>query len=281
MKRITPIFFLALIWFSYCQSPSQESSDAEKENVYAAAKANYETLCSTCHGEQMQAFVDRQWKYGKDENALYKSISEGFPDAGMPAWSASLSDTAIHQLVAYIQTGIEQVERYGFEAVTLANDTLTSGDMTYVLDTVASGFNVPWSMEFLPDGDLLVTERGGTFYRVNQRGEKRIIKGAPTVRARGQGGLLDVLLHPDFSQNQQLYLSYSALKVVNGDSLTTTKVSRYNFNGDRLSNELSILDATPYTNRRHHFGGKLQFGSDGDLYITVGDRGERGVNPAD
>jgi glucose/arabinose dehydrogenase len=281
MNKLIPLVLLVITCLMYCQQSEEGVTDAVDVNLHAAAKANYQTLCSSCHGEQMQAFVDRQWKHGNDREALYQSISVGYPDAGMPGWKATLSDTSINELVEYILTGIEQVEKYGFEEETLANDTLTSGDLTYALDTVASGFDVPWSLVFLPKADLLVSDRGGTLYRVDDKGEKTIVEGSPTVRAKGQGGLLDILLHPDFANNKQLYLSYSALKVVDGDSLTTTKVSRYQLNGNQLSEELTVLDAAPYTDKRHHFGGKLEFGKDGLLYITVGDRGERDVNPQD
>lgn len=281
MNKLLLFLIFVATCFMYCQSGDSEMVAAEQMDEHAAAKANYQTLCSSCHGEQMQAFVDRQWKHGKDREALYKSISVGYVDAGMPGWGESLSDTSINELVEYILTGIEQVERYGFEEATLANDTLTTGDLTYYLDTVATGFDVPWSMEFLPDGELLVSSREGVLYRVDKRGNNTVVMGSPKVRAKGQGGLLDILLHPDFANNQQLYLSYSNLKVEGGDSLTTTKVSRYRLVGSQLSEELKILDAAPYTNRRHHFGGKLEMGKDGYLYITVGDRGERDVNPQD
>ncbi len=281
MKKVYPFFALAILCLVYCSNPNTDSASEISVDPHAAAKVNYKTLCSSCHGEQMQAFVDRTWKHGKDEASLYKSISVGFVDAGMPGWSATLSDTSINELVAYILTGIEEVDKYGFEQETLASDTIKAGDMTYVLDTVASGFDVPWSLEFLPDGDLLVSDRGGDLFRVDQNGKKTNIIGAPIVRAYGQGGMMDIMLHPDFETNNYVYLSYAALKVEGGDSLGTTKVSRYLLQGNQLSEELTILDAAPYTNRPYHFGGKLEVGSDGHLYITVGDRGERDVNPQD
>lgn len=138
--------------------------------------------------------------------------------------------------------------------------------------TVADGLEHPWGMAFLPGGDILVTERPGRL-RIVRDGtlDPQPIASTPTVFARGQGGLLDVALHPDFESNRLVYLSY-AKPLENG---ATTAVSRGRLDADasRLSDVEEIFVADAVTNRGVHFGSRLVFDRDGYLYITIGDRG--------
>ena len=132
---------------------------------------------------------------------------------------------------------------------------------------VAENLVTPWSMAFLPDGDMLITERPGRL-RIVRNGSllPDPVAGVPEVFAEGQGGLLDVLPHPDFVSNQLLYLSYSA---PNGGE-STTAVSRGRFEGDRLVDVEEIFVAQ--TRGRGHYGSRLTFSRDGFLFITVGER---------
>ncbi len=138
--------------------------------------------------------------------------------------------------------------------------------------TVVDGLQGPWSIAFLPDGDMLVTERPGQL-RIVRDGEldPQPVDGTPEVWYRGQGGLLEVALHPEFESNQLLYLSYS--KPNAGGSEATTAVARGRFDGERLSDVEDIFVAEAWSDRGNHFGSKLVFDDDGFLFITVGDRG--------
>jgi glucose/arabinose dehydrogenase len=134
--------------------------------------------------------------------------------------------------------------------------------------TVAEGLVNPWAIAFLPDGDMLVTERPGRLRIV--RGGKLLpdpVPGIPPVFARGQGGLLDVVPHPNFAANRLLYLSYS--KPLGGDS-STTAVIRGRFERDRLTEVEEIFEAA--TRGAGHYGCRLAFDRNGYLFITVGDR---------
>ncbi len=136
--------------------------------------------------------------------------------------------------------------------------------------TVAKGFDHPWGMTFLPNGDMLVTERSGQL-RVIRGGklDPEPIKGLPrNIYAAGQGGLLDVALHPDFENNKLVYLSYSG----RGDGGANTEVARGSFTGDSLENLEVIFRSAPKTRGTGHFGSRLVFAPDGTLYITTGDR---------
>jgi glucose/arabinose dehydrogenase len=152
----------------------------------------------------------------------------------------------------------------------------------YRVVTVAEGFVNPWSIAFLPNGDMLVTERPGRL-RIVRAGRllEKPVEGVPAVRARGQGGLLDVVPHPNFAQNRLLYLSYS--KPVGVDSATTA-VARGRFENDRLTQVEDIFVAET-RGATGHFGSRLAFDGNGHLFITVGDRmappsGELEAHPA-
>ncbi len=127
---------------------------------------------------------------------------------------------------------------------------------------VAHDLTIPWEIAFLPDGDLLVTERSG---RLKQIGKKTLALEIDGVAAVGEGGLLGLVLHPDFFSNHWLYLYYTtrqAGKLVN-------QVDRYTLQNDRLEEKKLIIGNIPAA--ANHNGGRLKFGPDGFLYVTTGD----------
>jgi glucose/arabinose dehydrogenase len=138
--------------------------------------------------------------------------------------------------------------------------------------TLARGLDHPWGLAFLPDGRFLVTERPGRLRLVGPEGtlDPQPIDGVPPVAAYGQGGLLDVALHPRFAENRLVYLSYSA----RGDGGIGTEVARGRLNGHRLENVEVIFRQTPKSGGGRHFGSRLVFDRQGYLYVTLGDRGE-------
>jgi glucose/arabinose dehydrogenase len=139
----------------------------------------------------------------------------------------------------------------------------------YRVVAVADGLVVPWSLAFLPDGDMLVTERPGRL-RVVRNGEllPDPVPGVPAVLARGQGGLLDVVPHPDFADNRLIYLSFS--KPVGEGAVTA--VVRGRFVDDRLTDVEEVFAADTDISAAGHYGSRLAFDSNGYLFITAGDR---------
>jgi len=139
------------------------------------------------------------------------------------------------------------------------------------IQTVASGLDHPWALTFLPDGRMLVTERPGRLRIVNAEGQlSSPIQGVPEVAARGQGGLLDVTLDPQFAQNSLVYLSYAEA----GDGGAGTAVARGRLEGERLNDVEVIFRQTPKTSGPNHFGSRLVFSGDGKLFIALGERFE-------
>lgn len=141
----------------------------------------------------------------------------------------------------------------------------------YRVVTVAEGLVHPWSIAFLPGGDMLVTERPGRLRIVrNGRLLPDPVPGLPEVRTGGQGGLLSVLPHPDFERNRLLYISYSKPNADGSEG--TTAVVRGRFENDRLTAVEEVFEAQVWSEGRGHHGSRLAFDRDGYLFITLGDR---------
>jgi glucose/arabinose dehydrogenase len=160
-------------------------------------------------------------------------------------------------------------------------ESVFSADYTIRVVELAGGLENPWSMQFLPNGDILITERPGRL-RIFRDGAlvPEPVTGVPEVRRTVLGGLLDVLLHPDFANNRTIYLSYS--KSVDGE-FSTTAVARARFNGSSLEGVEDIFVANTRSQSVVNFGGRMVFGRDGKLYLTVGERQEqdRAQDPMD
>ena len=145
-------------------------------------------------------------------------------------------------------------------------------------ETYATGLEHPWSLAFMPDGRLLVTERPGRLRIVGTDGKlSAALAGVPEVHARGQGGLLDVALDPKFAENQVIYLSFAG---PDGDKAATS-VARARLAGDRLEDVRIIYRQKPSLNGNGHFGSRLVFGRDGTLFVTQGDRQASRAFPQD
>jgi glucose/arabinose dehydrogenase len=138
----------------------------------------------------------------------------------------------------------------------------TSSPTTSTPEIIATNLTIPWEIAFLPDGDLLVTERPGRLIRLGQDQSVIQING---VKHIGEGGLLGLALHPDFNNNRFIYLYFTS----ETNAGLTNRVERYQLDGTTLSDRLVIIDNIP--GARNHDGGRLAFGPDRKLYITTGD----------
>ena len=137
--------------------------------------------------------------------------------------------------------------------------------------TVTRGLEYPWSLAFLPDGSILVTERPGRLRVIRDgRLEPEPIQGLPEIEEVGQGGLLDIALHPAFVRNRLIYLSYAGA----GPGGHGTEVARARLTEAGLTGWETLLVVEPKSRGGRHFGSRLRFGGDGHLYITAGERGD-------
>lgn len=155
---------------------------------------------------------------------------------------------------------------------TLYADVINSAKHRFQVEVVTRDLRHPWGMAFLPGGDILVTERPGRLRLIrNGSPVAAPIAGVPRIKARGQGGLLGIALHPDFTNNRWVYLAYAG----KGKGGYGTEVIRGRLQGVRLHDVELIFRALPKSRGGRHFGCRLVFGLDGTLYISLGDRGKR------
>ncbi len=166
---------------------------------------------------------------------------------------------------------------YGFATVAGAvspvsvhADVIQSQVQRFEAVVLADGLQNPWGLAFLPDGRMLVTERPGRL-RVFESGKglSPPVSGVPEVAARGQGGLLDVVLHPDYATNGWIYMSYA----IPHDGSARTAVSRARLDGGALRDLETVFVASNPGSGSVHFGSRIAFGSDGKIYVSAGERG--------
>ncbi|MFU8844670.1 MAG: PQQ-dependent sugar dehydrogenase [Bacteroidales bacterium] len=151
---------------------------------------------------------------------------------------------------------------------------ISADKLNFRVDTLATGLVNPWSMAFLPDQRILIVERPGRV-RIYENDALRNepLSGFPEVFAVGQGGLLDVVLHPDYGQNGWIYFAYAAP----GDGGGNTAIARAKLSGYQLTDFEKLFQTKPLTNSSHHFGSRIVFDDHGYMYFTVGDRGVSGT----
>lgn len=151
-------------------------------------------------------------------------------------------------------------------------------NINYTTELVVPDLSIPWGMVFLPDGSMLITEKTGEIIHFKD-GEKTAINGVPEVYVRGQGGLLDIEIHPDYETNGWIYITFSSAE---GDSEGgNTALMRAKLIGNSLVEKQLLYKASPNTKKGQHFGSRIEFDNDGYLYFSIGERGERDVNPQD
>lgn len=261
------LLLLVLIFESYHEPEVFEVKSPEK---------NYKKYCANCHGEKLATFINRKWVFGNSWNEVFKAIKMGYPDAGMPAYAETFSDEEIKDLTSYILKGIEKFTKEEIKQSPVSFGIVESEEQTFRLDTIASGLDIPWGLAFLPNNDILITERDGDFYRYRAGESLHKIEGVPKVWSKGQGGLLDVEIHPDFKRNKTIYLSYSK---PGGKGTATTAILKAKLKNDKLKKQKVIFEANPYLSTKYHYGSRMEFDKEGYLYFSVGDRGKRDDNP--
>lgn len=164
---------------------------------------------------------------------------------------------------------------------TMAEETVPADSIlqawTPEYESVVDGFSIAWGFTWLPNGEMLVTEKSGELYRVSNS-NKTQVSGLPEVKVQGQGGLMDIELHPDYENTGWIYISYASPE---GGSGANTAIMRAKLSGNTLTSQEVFYKAEPNTGRGQHFGSRIAFDDEGYLYFSVGDRGARDLNPQD
>lgn len=158
------------------------------------------------------------------------------------------------------------------------DNTILMDEINYEMELVFEDKNIIWAIEFLNDNSILAAVKSGSIIHF-KNGEKIKIKGVPEIYLRGQGGLLDIELHPDFSENKWLYMSYAS-EENKGEGGNTT-IARARLMDDSLEDLEILYKGIPNTRKGQHYGSRMAFDNENYLYFSIGDRGNRNVNPQD
>ena len=263
------------------------------------APQTFAANCASCHGNDLAGgrgpslFAPNLLAENSDE-ALRQVILSGVSGSDMPAFKNRLDDAQIGRLLAFLRIHSGELASHPPAVPDPTNRVIKSEKETFRIDVVASGIDTPWGESFLPDGRLLVTERGGHIRIVDAKGklEAVAVKGTPIAWVRQDGGYFDIAVDPDDrSGSPWIYLSYSEVlpgysgtlppagPLRNGASLppAMTRIVRahINANGEWVDQQ-DIFKApdTLYTPSVIHYGSRFLFDHRGHVFFTLGDRGD-------
>lgn len=267
--------------------------------------------CQRCHGERGQgggagtrSLLDDEWLEGRtaglmgtpfdgpgSDRALFTSTKQGHPDSGMEAFGETLTDAQIWALTVYIHELREIDRRKRDHGPTAKSGVYAAREHSFTIETViGEGVSVPWSVDFIPAGAareggppagaMLVAERSGKLRLWHGGALSAPVSGTPSVRDRGQGGLMDVAPHPDYAKNGWIYLSFTDPLEQGGRTLGMTKIVRGRIKNNAWTEQETIFEAKPehYLRTDLHFGCRIVFtapASDGrrHVYFPIGERG--------
>lgn len=218
---------------------------------------------------------------------FYEIIKNGLPDAGMEAFGETLNEAQIWGLVGYIRElqHRDWRDRVGSTRPD-ADGVVKTQRHAYRIERVVEGaIRIPWSVEFLPDGRMLVADRPGQL-RVHSTGKpggklSAPVQGTPAVRHRGQGGLMDVAVHPKYAENGWIYLSFSHQRQLGGRDVAMTRIVRGRLReadgSYTWADEEVIFDPKPEHDlpTELHYGCRIAFDPKDPsiLYFSIGERG--------
>jgi glucose/arabinose dehydrogenase len=178
-----------------------------------------------------------------------------------------------------ISLGCNAQEKPQIKAPVKLNDVPIKDEVkNYTLENVVTDIQIPWGMTWLPDGAMLVTEKSGKLYQV-KNGTKTEVKNVPPVYVRGQGGLMDITLHPNYAQNGWIYMTFASSEGEGEGG--NTKLIRAKIIDGGLTQIESLYKAGPNTTKGQHFGSRIVFDNAGHLYFSIGERGNEKENPQD
>ena len=258
---------------AFCAQTGQKS---KVERIYGQ-------FCAQCHGSHMQggnasALNDGTWLHGSTDEALTRAIHDGFPQLGMPGFGGTLSDENIRGLVVYMRERERAIERQQAPAPKPleATPTATTHHRYRMQAVVNAGLSLPWSIEPLGNNRYIISERNGGLRIIHHDKVGKTIGGFPKVLAHGQGGMLDIAVHPEYEKNGWIYVSFSDDRTVNGNRKVLTAIVRGRIKNETwVDNEwISRFPIEQYTGAGHHFGCRIVL-QNGYIYWTIGDRGRQ------
>lgn len=238
----------------------------------------YATYCAGCHGSSLSGgraptLLDDEWRFGGTDDDLRQSITEGRPGTEMQPFKSVLNETEIADMIRYVRALAVRARTSAARAQRPAGQIVTSEHHAFKLDVVAEGLTSPWALAFLPNGNLLVTERSGAL-RTIEKGvlQPKAIEGTPAVWTQQDGGLFDVEIDPAYARNGWIYLSYA--EAGPNDSSMTVIIRGRIKQGKWIDQQ--VLYRAPeagYWASNTHYGSRFIFDRQGHLFYSIGDRG--------
>lgn len=239
----------------------------------------YQQHCQVCHGESLEgglgsSLVDDIWIYGSTDADIARVIREGLPDMGMNGYDDVLSGEDIQALVIYLREMRQLARAREAGAVGRPEDgVFRSQHHAFKLEKVVElRDDIFWSVSFLPDGAMLLSQFGGQLYVVRDGRLGDPVKGIPQVHRHGQGGLLEAQAHSDYASNGWIYLGYTESS---GPNAYMTAVVRGRIRDGRWVDQEDIfrVPAEFHSRAGVHFGTRFVF-KNGYLFFSIGDRGQ-------
>ena len=244
----------------------------------------YQQSCASCHGPALQggnaqSLVDGVWQFGASRGYIYRNIEFGLPNLGMPSYKDSLSREQIQAIVDFL----EEAERNANPQKPPLPRELETLDYKINVEIIAEDLDIPWSIAFIDNKTMLVTERPGPL-RIIENGNlhPEPIRNTPAVIPEGQGGMLDVAVDPDYDKNGWIYLAYSHRAPIETENDTVpamTRIVRGKIKEYTWTDQQVIFEAPSetYLSTRYHYGCRIVFDDQGYLYFGIGDRGRQNM----
>ena len=246
-------------------------SDGMQDSAMVIAARQYANFCASCHWDDLSWFSKRKWRYGNREEDIFSSIKTGYSDFGMLGYADTLTDDEIKNLSRFIYQKLE-LKSQEIEGFRQMEGIFHTENLDIRPDTIIKGLNIPWGMAFLPDGDMLINEREGKMLRFRNGVLVSEIRGLPEIHAEGQGGLMDLQLHPDYTSNGWIYFAYTGYSK-NDQKAWNTSIMRARIKDNTLVDKQLLFEGIPALTANYHFGCKITFDGKGHIFFGVGERG--------
>jgi glucose/arabinose dehydrogenase len=267
-----------------------QPEEENREQRFARAHALFLENCAGCHGQWAEggsasSLIDGEWVHGDTDEEIAATIRGGVPDTAMMAWGEILEEEQIQLLVGLIRMAEHYVAESSRPLVEPDGQVIESEKQTFRLEVVVRDLWVPWALEFLPDGSMLISDRVGQLWVVED-GKRRDepVAGTPTPWVVQDGGFLDIALHPDFATTGWVYLAYAdpgpdnvSTNAPGSGNTSMTKIVRGRIRDNRWVDEEVLFQAPPelYGPQNLHYGSRFLFDRDGNLFYSIGERGQK------
>ena len=276
MRRVKWILFFALgimVVMAALALAKTPNSVKKAKRVNEQGAKLYAKHCAACHGVDLnggmaESLRDTSWAYAKSTSEIKALIKNGNVDVGMPAFKDQLSSADINALHSYIVSSQE-------EKITAATQAVQAGSNLLNTQVWIDGLDTPWGLVFTGANSAFVTEKDGDLHQIKDG--KLLpdpISGTPKVNSKGQGGLMDIAIDPDYNENGWIYLSFSHQLENN---LNMTKIIRGHIKGGKWQDEQVLFSAKPehYLKTSHHYGSRISFDGAGHMFFSIGERGKK------